>query len=207
MSAWHSVLASSACTLYAGADIATPPPGVRLTPAWQSLVFGDGSPTRTLSLALRAPLRVDVLGMDALAASAGDDGVPVADALAALDGARVRRRVWLCAPDGERVGYAVSWWRASDAAELLAKTDMPIGASLRAARAEQRRELLLVARAEGHAELDAALGGAREGAGGRRAPLWARWYEIIHGGRTLCVVYEVFGAALERLLGPCEELL
>lgn len=202
-SSWHNVLSSSTCVLFAGADLATLPPDVRLTAAWQALVFGDGSPTRTLSLALRAPLHVDVLGMDELAASDGDDGVPIAGALSALDSARVRRRVWLCTPGGVRVGYAVSWWRASDAAELLAKVDVPIGASLRAARAEQRRELLLVARADGHAELDAVLGNVSAETG-RRAPLWARWYEIVNGGRTLCVVYEVFGASLETLLGPCE---
>jgi chorismate-pyruvate lyase len=235
--AWLDVRAAARSEAFTGADLLAPPrTRVRLTPAWLSLIFGDGSPTRTLSLATRAPLRVALLGTDALAEGDGErsgggggegdssgggsgggsggafggdaedafddiDGVTGAPARAvrALRGPRVRRRVWLCAADGPRLGYAVSWWSAADAAAVLADAAAPIGTALAAARLEARRELLLVTRGEGHAALDAALGNARGGA------LWARWYAIVARGEPLCVVHEVFAPALEAWLGAMEE--
>jgi chorismate--pyruvate lyase len=220
-----------------------------LSPAWKMLLFGDGSPTRLLSLLAGAPLAVSVLGMEALAGggsggggSGGGSGgsgagaggaaaaeeaalgalwAPLAGAAAALAPPRVLRRVWLEAPAGQRVGYACSWWSAGDAAACLPDGSVPIGGALAAQRREIHRELLGVAHAVGHAGLEGGLGlPARSGSGAglegssscvaaAAAPggdwgpreLWGRWYVMRQGGAPLCVIYEVFSPALERLLG------
>jgi len=194
--AWLDARACPSLASFSGAALGSPPRS--LSPAWALLLFGDGSPTRALSLAARSPLGVDVLG--AAEAAEGDDGAP-AGALAGLGAPRVRRRVWLRSARGERLGYAVSWWAARDLAAHLPDARAPIGGALAAARTETARELFLVTRgAGGHAELDAAFApAARAG-----APLWGRWYVMRAGGRALCVVHEVFSPALEAYLGPIE---
>ena len=103
----------------------------------------------------------------------------------------------LCA----RIGYAVSWWAAADAAAALGAADArePIGEMI--APRETRRELLAVSRTAAHAALDAALGVDRAAAAA--GDLWARWYYIISQGRVLCLVHEVFSPRLQELgLGP-----
>jgi chorismate lyase len=202
------------------------------------LLFGDGSPTRLLSLLAGSPLAVSVLGMGALAGGGGGSGgdgsaaaeesalgalwAPLAGPAAALAPPRVLRRVWLEAPAGQRVGYACSWWSAGDAAACLPDSSVPIGGALAAQRREIHRELLGVAHAAGHAGLEEGLGlglglgppapgAGGSGSGGELPPaggdwgpreLWGRWYVMRQGGAPLCVVYEVFSPALERLLGP-----
>jgi chorismate lyase len=195
------------------------------------LLFGDGSPTRLLSLLTGAPLGVSVLGMDTLAGSGGGLAeaqlaalwAPLALAPAAIAPPRVLRRVWLEAPRGQRMGYACSWWNAQDVAGFLPDQAAPIGGALAAQRHEIHRELLGVVHAVGHAGLEEGLGlpgrGGSSGSSsaglgaeaaqvaapgadwGARA-LWGRWYVMRQGGAPLCVVYEVFSPALERLLGP-----
>ncbi len=192
-----------------------------LSPAWKMLLFGDGSPTRLISLLSGAPLAVRVLGMDPCGGGGDAPAAPWLPLGLRVDIAppRVLRRVWLEAAGGQRVGYASSWWNAADVAGFLPDVGEPIGAALAGGRREIRRELLCVVRGAGHAALEEGLalaGGAGGGGGGGgsggsgeggsgswgEAELWGRWYVMHMGGRPLCVIHEVFSPKLAALLGP-----
>jgi chorismate-pyruvate lyase len=165
-----------------GASTAADAPDAALSPAWKILLYGDGSPTRLLSLLTGAPMAVAVLGREEVfldlcsPASAASDsllaaGVPARSLRGLLDGADAgalaRRRVWLESARGERLGYAVSWWRGADLDELLPGADAarPIGGAIAATKLDVHRELLSVVR--GHnAALELELAGV--GAGGAR---------------------------------------
>ena len=192
-------------------------PRVALAPAWRMLLFGDGSPTRLISLLSGVALTVSVLGMEALPQGAAADAAleaqwqPLALPAHTVAPPRVLRRVWLEAPSGQRVGYACSWWNQEDAEAFLPSRAQPIGDALAGSRREIHRELLCVAHAVGHAGLEAGLGlpSAQGALAGALAPggdwgaseLWGRWYVMRQGGRPLCVIYEVFSPSLEQHLG------
>lgn len=188
-------------------------PTAALAAAWKMLLFGDGSPTRLISLLSGVPLVVSVLGMDAL--PDGDASVacwaPLALPAATIAQPRVLRRVWLESPTGQRYGYACSWWCQADVPGFLPNLGSPIGDALASHRHEIHRELLCVVHAVGHAGLEegfglppaaaadvAALQPGRDWGAGE---LWGRWYIMRHQGKPLCVIYEVFSPRLEELLG------
>ena len=84
-------------------------PHDQLSPAWQILMLGDGSPTRHLQLLTREPTEVDVIDMSPVAA--GGDAAP--GPIAQVPGPHLRRQVWLRTASGQRLAYAASWWEAS----------------------------------------------------------------------------------------------
>ena len=167
---WHAVLSAP------GSPTSADAPDAALSPAWKILLYGDGSPTRLLSLLTGAPMAVAVLGREEVrldlcspepAASDGliAAGVPARSLRGLLDGAEAgalaRRRVWLESARGERLGYAVSWWRGADLDQLLPGSDAarPIGGAIAATKLDVHRELLAVVR--GHnAALELELAGA-----------------------------------------------
>ena len=189
-------------------------PRVLLPPAWRMLLFGDGSPTRLLSLLTGAPLVVSVIGMEALGGDAGLEALLPAAAVEearAVAAPRVQRRVWLETPSGQRLGYASSWWNQGDLEALLPNVAEPIGSALAVKRREIHRELLCVVHAVGHPGLEQALGLPRTAGSERdlealpagqdwgQSELWGRWYVMRQGGRPLCIIHEVFCVnALER---------
>ncbi|MEO1622173.1 MAG: chorismate pyruvate-lyase family protein, partial [Cyanobacteria bacterium J06632_3] len=73
-------------------------PHDQLSPAWQILMLGDGSPTRHLQLLTREPTEVDVIDMSAVA-EAGD-AAPAQ--IAKVPGPHLRRQVWLRTASGQR---------------------------------------------------------------------------------------------------------
>ncbi|NES71331.1 MAG: DUF98 domain-containing protein, partial [Okeania sp. SIO2D1] len=84
-------------------------PHCQLSPAWQILLLGDGSPTRHLQLLTTEPTEVDVIDMSPIGMNL--DNAP--DLINAVPGPRLRRQVWLRTTSGQRLAYAASWWEAS----------------------------------------------------------------------------------------------
>ncbi|NEP83117.1 MAG: DUF98 domain-containing protein, partial [Okeania sp. SIO3B3] len=90
-------------------------PHSQLSPAWQILLLGDGSPTRHLQLLTTEPTEVDVIDMCPIGMNL--DNAP--DLIHAVPGPRLRRQVWLRTSSGQRLAYAASWWEASHVDEYL----------------------------------------------------------------------------------------
>jgi chorismate lyase len=166
-------------------------PGSQLTPAWQILLLGDGSPTRHLQLLTGEPTAVDVLEMTPVGHS--EDGAP--RAIAQVPGPRLRRQVWLRTATGQRLAYAVSWWNEAQVDAYLRDKSIPIWASL----AEQRTELFRDVRGIqiGHSQ-------ALEEAFAAKGPFWSRHYLFWHHGRPLTLIQEVFSPVLDRWLGETQ---
>jgi chorismate--pyruvate lyase len=164
-------------------------PHDQLSPAWQILLLGDGSPTRHLQLLTRERTEVDVIDMSAIG-MAPDDAPQIIDA---VPGPRLRRQVWLRTASGQRLAYATSWWEASHVDEYLQNRSLPIWASLTRIRAELYRDIRGVH--YGHSQ-------PLEVAFGERGPFWGRHYLFWHNGKPLTLIYEVFSPYLTRYLGP-----
>ncbi|NEP16258.1 MAG: DUF98 domain-containing protein [Leptolyngbya sp. SIO4C1] len=164
-------------------------PHDQLSPAWQILLLGDGSPTRHLQLLTREPTEVDVIDMSPV----GMDCDRAPSLIRYVPGPRLRRQVWLRTASGQRLAYATSWWEASHVDDYLENRSLPIWASLARLRTELYRDIQGLY--YGHS---AALAEAFEQPG----PFWGRHYLFWHHGKPLTLIYEVFSPYLMRYLGP-----
>ena len=164
-------------------------PHDQLSPAWQILMLGDGSPTRHLQLLTREPTEVDVIDMSPVAP--GGDGAP--GQIEQVPGPHLRRQVWLRTASGQRLAYATSWWEASHVDEYLENRSLPIWASLAKLRTELYRDI------QG---IEFGYSAALEEAFEQKGPFWGRHYLFWHHGKPLTLIYEVFSPYLIRYLGP-----
>ena len=169
-------------------------PHDQLSPAWQILLLGDGSPTRHLKLLTREKTEVDVIDMSLVGLD--NDGAP--DLIRVVPGPRLRRQVWLRTASGQRLAYATSWWEASHVDEYLQNRSLPIWASLSQLRTELYRDI------QG---LQYGYAPALERAFGEKGPFWGRYYLFWHNGKPLTLIYEVFSPYLIRYLGPMRSQL
>ncbi|WRH68981.1 MAG: chorismate lyase [Planktothrix sp. GU0601_MAG3] len=168
-------------------------PHSQLSPPWQILMLGDGSPTRHLQLLTGEPTEVDVIDMSAIGLST--DNAP--DQILAVPGPRVRRQVWLRTASGQRLAYATSWWEASHVDEYLQNRSLPIWASLARLRTELYRDVQGIYYGDSK---------ALELAFGESGPFWGRHYLFWHHGKPLTLIYEVFSPYLTRYLGETGEI-
>ena len=166
-------------------------PHQQLTPAWQMLLLGDGSPTRHLQLLTGEPTEVDVIDMSTIGMD--NDGAPTS--LQVVPGPRVRRQVWLRTASGQRLAYATSWWEARNVDEYLENKSLPIWASLAKLRTELYRDVQGIYYGESPALAQAF---------GETGPFWGRHYLFWHRGEPLTMIYEVFSPYLQRYLGKIE---
>ncbi|OCQ95568.1 chorismate lyase [Oscillatoriales cyanobacterium USR001] len=164
-------------------------PHTLLAPAWQILLLGDGSPTRHLQLMTGEATEVDVIDMSLV--DTNTDGAP--PQIAAVQGPRLRRQVWLRTASGQRLAYATSWWEASHVDEYLQNKSLPIWASLAQLRTELYRDVQGIYYGNS-ADLESAFG--------ESGPFWGRHYLFWHYGRPLTLIYEVFSPYLTKYLGP-----
>ncbi|NEQ96731.1 MAG: DUF98 domain-containing protein, partial [Cyanothece sp. SIO2G6] len=138
-------------------------PHDQLSPAWQILMLGDGSPTRHLQLLTREATEVDVIDMSLVGNNA--DNAPAL--IQMIPGPRLRRQVWLRTASGQRLAYATSWWEAAHVDEYLQNRSLPIWASLARLRTELYRDVRGIC--YGHCpELEQAFG--------ETGPFWGRHY-------------------------------
>jgi chorismate lyase len=164
-------------------------PHDQLSPAWQILMLGDGSPTRHLQLLTREPTEVDVIDMSLVQ----QDGDNAPAQIEKVPGPHVRRQVWLRTASGQRLAYAASWWEASHVDDYLKNRSLPVWASLAQLRTELYRDIQGIY--FGHS---AALEDAFE----QKGPFWGRHYLFWHHGKPLTLIYEVFSPYLIKYLGP-----
>lgn len=164
-------------------------PHGQLSPTWQILLLGDGSPTRHLQLLTGEPTEVDVIDMSPIGMNT--DGAPAL--IQAVPGPRLRRQVWLRTASGQRLAYATSWWENSHVDEYLQNRSLPIWASLARLRTELYRDV------QGLYYGDSK---ALELAFGQPGPFWGRHYLFWHHGEPLTLIYEVFSPYLTKYLGP-----
>ncbi|MGB3402804.1 MAG: chorismate lyase [Microcoleaceae cyanobacterium] len=168
-------------------------PHSQLSPPWQILLLGDGSPTRHLQLLTGEPTEVDVIDMSPVGMDT--DGAP--DLIQAVPGPRLRRQVWLRTASGQRLAYATSWWEASHVDEYLQNRSIPIWASLARLRTELYRDVQGLY--HGNSK-------ALESAFEYTGPFWGRHYLFWHHGKPLTLIYEVFSPYLTQYLGPMQLL-
>lgn len=166
-------------------------PHSQLSPPWQILLLGDGSPTRHLQLLTGEPTEVDVIDMSPVGLDL--DGAP--DIIEAVPGPRLRRQVWLRTASGQRLAYAASWWEASHVDEYLQNRSLPIWASLARLRTELYRDVQGIYLGDST---------ALELAFGESGPFWGRHYLFWHHGKPLTLIYEVFSPYLTQYLGPMQ---
>lgn len=163
----------------------------QLSPTWQMLLLGDGSPTRHLQLLTGEATEVDVIDMSLI----GVDLDSAPKLIEAVPGPRLRRQVWLRTASGQRLAYATSWWEASHVDEYLQNRSLPIWASLARLRTELYRDV------QGIYYGDSA---ALESGFDAPGPFWGRHYLFWHHGQPLTLIYEVFSPYLAKYLGPSQ---
>ena len=166
-------------------------PHTQLSPLWQMLLLGDGSPTRQVQMLTGEPTEVDVIDMSAIALDL--DGAP--DVIQAIPGPRLRRQVWVRTRSGQRLLYATSWWEASHVDEYLKNRSLPIWASLTQLRTELYRDVQGIYCGNNE---------ALEAGFQQKGPFWGRHYLFWHNGQPLTLIYEVFSPYLTKYLGAMQ---
>lgn len=163
-------------------------PHHQLSPTWQMLLLGDGSPTRHLKLLTGESIEVDVLDMSLI-----EDSEDYAPALIEMiPSPRIRRQVWLRTASGQRLAYAVSWWSASEVDHYLQNRSLPIWDSLSKLHTELYRDVQGVT--YGNSTIL-----QREFQ--QKSPFWGRHYLFWHERKPLTLIYEVFSPYLTKYLG------
>jgi chorismate lyase len=163
-------------------------PHQQLSPSWQILLLGDGSPTHLLQLLTGEKTEVDVIDMSLIGTK--DDGAPAE--IEVIPQPRLRRQVWLRTASGQRLAYAASWWNAGNVDDYLQNRSLPVWRSLTDLHTELYRDVRGVY--SGHCpELETAFG--------QKAPFWGRHYLFWHNRQPLTLIYEVFSPYLEKYLG------
>lgn len=167
-------------------------PHNQLSPAWQILLLGDGSPTRHLQLLTGEKTEVDVIDMSAI----GDrnDGAP--SQIQAVPEPRLRRQVWLRTASGQRLAYAASWWDANHVDEYLQNRSLPIWESLSRLHTELYRDIQGIYCGYSQ-ELEVAFQ--------EKGLFWGRHYLFWHDRKPLTLIYEVFSPYLSKYLGEIDQ--
>ncbi|MDJ0659640.1 MAG: chorismate lyase [Crocosphaera sp.] len=163
-----------------------------LSPAWQILLLGDGSPTRHLQLLTTEKTEVDLIDMSPIGSE--DDGAP--PQVEIVPEPRLRRQVWLRTASGQRLAYATSWWDANHVDEYLQNRSLPIWDSLSRLHTELYRDIQGVY--YGHSP-------ALKKAFQEKGPFWGRHYLFWHDRKPLTLIYEVFSPYLSKYLGPINQ--
>lgn len=166
-------------------------PHYQLSPAWQILLLGDGSPTRHLQLLTTEKTEVDLIDMSPIGSA--DDGAPLQ--IQSVPEPRLRRQVWLRTASGQRLAYAASWWDASHVDEYLQNRSLPIWESLSRLHTELYRDIQGIYYGNSS---------ALEEAFGEKGPFWGRHYLFWHDRKPLTLIYEVFSPYLRKYLGPMD---
>ncbi|HAC63462.1 MAG TPA: DUF98 domain-containing protein [Cyanothece sp. UBA12306] len=164
-------------------------PHDQLSPAWQILLLGDGSPTRHLQLLTTEKTEVDLIDMSPIGED--EDGAP--QQIQSISEPRLRRQVWLRTASGQRLAYATSWWDANHVDEYLQNRSLPIWDSLSRLHTELYRDIQGI-----YFGNSAAL----EDAFQEKGPFWGRHYLFWHDRKPLTLIYEVFSPYLRKYLGP-----
>ncbi|MDJ0600105.1 MAG: chorismate lyase [Crocosphaera sp.] len=164
-------------------------PHEMLSPAWQILLLGDGSPTRHLQLLTTEKTEVDLIDMSLIGTE--DDGAP--PQVEIVPEPRLRRQVWLRTASGQRLAYATSWWDANHVDEYLQNRSLPIWDSLSRLHTELYRDIQGIY--YGHSPV-------LEEAFQEKGPFWGRHYLFWHDRKPLTLIYEVFSPYLRKYLGP-----
>ncbi len=168
-------------------------PHHQLSPPWQILLLGDGSPTRHLRLLTTEKTEVDLIDMSPIGTD--EDGAPMQ--IHSVPEPRLRRQVWLRTASGQRLAYATSWWDANHVDEYLQNRSLPIWESLSQLHTELYRDIQGIY--YGHSS-------ALEEAFGEKGPFWGRHYLFWHDRQPLTLIYEVFSPYLQKYLGPVSSL-
>ncbi|BAQ64791.1 chorismate lyase [Geminocystis sp. NIES-3709] len=163
-------------------------PHSQLTPAWQILLLGDGSPTRHLRLLTSETIEVDVIDMSLIGNNL--DNAP--KDIEKVPNPRLRRQVWLKTASGQKLAYATSWWEASHVDEYLQNRSLPIWESLSRLHTELYRDIQGIYYGESK---------SLEEGFGEKGPFWGRHYLFWHSGKPLTLIYEVFSPYLCKYLG------
>ena len=167
-------------------------PHEQLSPTWQMLLLGDGSPTHLLQLLTGERTEVDVIDMSLIGTK--DDGAP--EEIEVITEPRLRRQVWLRTASGQRLAYATSWWNGSNVDEYLQNRSLPVWRSLSDLHTELYRDVRGIY--YGHSsKLEAAFG--------HKAPFWGRHYLFWHDRQPLTLIYEVFSPYLQKYLGKMNQ--
>lgn len=169
-------------------------PHHQLSPAWQILLLGDGSPTRHLQLLTGEKTEVDVIDMSLIGSER--DGAP--HQIEKVPEPRLRRQVWLRTASGQRLAYAASWWDANHVDEYLQNRSLPIWESLSRLHTELYRDIQGIYC--GHSP-------ALEAAFGEPGPFWGRHYLFWHDRKPLTLIYEVFSPYLRKYLGEMSKTI
>ncbi len=163
-------------------------PHHQLSPTWQILLLGDGSPTRHLQLLTGESTEVDVIDMSPIGKD--NDGAP--EEIEAISDPRLRRQVWLRTASGQRLAYAASWWDANHVDEYLQNRSLPIWKSLSLLHTELYRDVRGICYGNSP---------ALEKAFKQPGPFWGRHYLFWHDRQPLTLIYEVFSPYLQKYLG------
>ncbi|WGT67413.1 chorismate lyase [cyanobacterium endosymbiont of Epithemia clementina EcSB] len=164
-------------------------PHHQLSPAWQILLLGDGSPTRHLKLLTTENTEVDLIDLSSI--DKNKDGAP-AQIESVLE-PRLRRQVWLRTASGQRLAYAASWWNANHIDKYLENRSLPIWESLSQLYTGLYRDIQGIYHGNSS---------ALEEAFGEKGPFWGRHYLFWHDRKPLTLIYEVFSPYLRKYLGP-----
>ena len=164
-------------------------PHSKLSPGWQMLLLGDGSPTRHLQLLTGEKTGVDVIDMSLVEADI-DDAPEEIDVIAAP---RMLRQVWLkTATTNRRLAYAASWWSAQEIDGYLKNRSLPIWDSLSLLHTELYRDIRRVYYGNSS---------SLEEHFAHPGPFCGRHYLFWHNQRPLTLIYEVFSPSLQEYLG------
>lgn len=163
-------------------------PHDKLSPAWQILLLGDGSPTRHLQLLTTEKTEIDLIDMSVIGSE--DDGAPAQ--IEIVPEPRLRRQVWLRTASGQRLAYAASWWNADHVDNYLQNRSLPIWESLSRLHTELYRDIQGIY--YGHSL-------ALERAFEEKGPFWGRHYLFWHDRKPLTLIYEVFSPYLRKYIG------
>ena len=164
-------------------------PHYQLSPAWQILLLGDGSPTRHLQLLTTENTEVDLIDMSLVYGN--EDGAPTQ--IENILEPRLRRQVWLRTASGQRLAYAASWWNANQIDKYLQNRSLPIWESLSRWYTELYRDIQGIY----HGNSSTLEEAFRE-----KGPFWGRHYLFWHRRKPLTLIYEVFSPHLRKYLGP-----
>lgn len=179
--------------LWQGEADPSAPELAKVDPVLRLLLLGDGFTTRNLACLTRDRIQSHLIDNGSVELVAELGTLPaqmqkLAQDLAQMGSPLMRRRVWLSGTTSRHpLLYATSWWNPEHLLEHLPDPTKPIGQNLIQERLETFRELrnLYFGQADPIAHLLGCSG-----------PFWARHYLLLHKGKPLTVIYEVFSPRL-----------
>ena len=157
-----------------------------LAPIWQTILLSDGSLTRHLEILSGGLIQLKIELVMIIQSYNSFDKLLCSKILYP----QLSRKIWLTTKEGSRIVYANSIWDADELSKLINNEKLPLGISFIESELDIFKQIY---------KIDYIYSIDLENSFKQIGPFWSRYYFLLHHGKIIASILEIFSPCLENM--------